>query len=372
MREAARAAGPLWRDQGQRAAARRARLVQPTPRPPPHVPVGRPGRRRRDRDDRRAARAPAAHARLHRARLRPARHRAQRAAALPGAGARRAAALDPGRRGLRAAARAGARVLHDAGLGRGHGGDPPGRRRQEADAVRHLLRHRAGARVRARIPGPGRADDPRLHRRSRRQRTVRPRRLPRDGPVAARAVPGWLPRRQCRSRRGPCRTDREAPCGAAARRPLRRPRTAPARDAAADRARRPDVRRRLQPGAPRGGADGRARRARPRRRRPAAAAARGVGAVRGSLGATRVLRRPLRDGVRGDAAPLAAWDAAGGPVRRRARARAGAAAHGLPPVRRGGRLRGRDRPLPALAGPGAAAAPARRSVPGRPDAAAAG
>ena len=130
-----------------------------------------------------------------------------------------------------------------------------------------------------------------------------------------------------------------------------------ARDAAADRDRRPDVRRRLQPGAPRGRADGRARRARPRRRRPAAAAARGVGAVRGCRSAPREFSA-ARYATVCEETPLP-WPR-GTPLADRfgvARERALALPpDGVPPVRRGGRLRGRDRPLPALAGPGAAAA----------------
>ena len=70
--------------------------------------------------------------------------------------------------------------------------------------------------------------------------------------------------------------------------------------------------------------------------------------------------------------PVAARDADGRPLRRRPRPRAGAAARGVRPVRRRGRLRGRDRPLPALARSRSAAARAARAVPGGADAAAAG
>ena len=62
-------------------------------------------------------------------------------------------------------------------------------RRRAPDAVRHLLRDRAGARLRPRAPRPRRPADPRLRRRPRRPRPVRPRRLPRDGPEPAGLCP---------------------------------------------------------------------------------------------------------------------------------------------------------------------------------------
>ena len=105
------------------------------------------------------------------------------------------------RRGVRAPARRGAAALHDAGLRRGPRGDPRRARRRAPDAVRHLLRDRAGARLRPRAPRPRRPADPRLRRRPRRPRPVRARRLPRDGPEPRRAVPGRLPRRLARADR---------------------------------------------------------------------------------------------------------------------------------------------------------------------------
>ena len=135
----------------------RVRLSEQAPAAVPHVPLRRAGRRRRRRDDRRAAHDPQAHARLHRARLRSTRHRAQRPAALPGDRGRRAPALHPRGGAVRAPARRPALVLHDAGQRGGHGGAAPGRRRAQAHAVRHLLRHRARARLRPRLSGTGRA-----------------------------------------------------------------------------------------------------------------------------------------------------------------------------------------------------------------------
>ena len=53
---------------------------------------------------------------------------------------------------LRAAARARARRLHHAGIGRRHRGAPAGGRLRKARAVRHLLRHQGGAGVRRTLP----------------------------------------------------------------------------------------------------------------------------------------------------------------------------------------------------------------------------
>ena len=54
-------------------------------------------------------------------------------------------------------------------------------------------------------PGARRPADPRLRRGPGRERSVRPRRLPRDGPVAGLALPRPLPRAQRRPGRGPAR-----------------------------------------------------------------------------------------------------------------------------------------------------------------------
>ena len=94
-----------------------------------------------------------------------------------------------GGRSVRRAARCAAGVLHDAGLRRGHGGDPQGARRPAAHAVRHLLRHDARARLRAGVPAAGRAADPRLRRRPGRQRPVRARGVPGDAADAGVALP---------------------------------------------------------------------------------------------------------------------------------------------------------------------------------------
>ena len=112
-------------------------------------------------------------------------------------------AVDARRGGVRAQARPAAVLLHDARQRRGHGGDPEGGRRAEADAVRDLLRHRARAGLRAGAPGPRGAADPRLDRRPGRRRRIRARRVPRDDADAARAVPGRVRRR---SRPTPPRT----------------------------------------------------------------------------------------------------------------------------------------------------------------------
>ena len=154
---------------------------------------------------------------LPRRRLRPARHRRLRPAALPRARARPAAAQRQRRREVRAQARRGAAAVHDAGLGRGPRGDPRRARRRAPDAVRHLLRDRAGARLRPRAPRPRRPADPRLRGRSRRPRPVRPGRLPRDGPEPRRPLPGRLPRHLARADRA----RREAGRAAAVARPAR-------------------------------------------------------------------------------------------------------------------------------------------------------
>ena len=106
-------------------------------------------------------------------RLRPARHRALRAAALPARWSRTRTC---------ATRRAAEDCANRLGVARrhyttpdsvaGHGGDPRRARRREADAVRDLLRHRARDRLRARLPAARRAADPRLGRRPRRPRPV--------------------------------------------------------------------------------------------------------------------------------------------------------------------------------------------------------
>ena len=132
----------------------------------------------------------------------------------------------------------------------------------------------------------------------------------------------------------------------------------------ADRARAvgPDVRLRLQPGDPRRGAGRRAGGARPWGSRAAAAPDRHGGRALAAPARARVLGRPLRDGVRGDAAAVAARRALR--PARPARPRSGGVARPgrvLPVLLRGGQGR-RDRPLPALGG-GVRAATGRRCLP---------
>ena len=90
------------------------------------------------------------------------------------------------------------------------------------------------------------------------------------------------------------------------------------------------------------------------------------------VGAARLLRGPLRGGLRGDAAAVAARDAARPALRRGQGGRARAAGRGVLAVRRRGRLRRRDRSLPALARSRAPAGAEGRRLSGGPGAAAAG
>ena len=123
--------------------------------------------------------------------LRPARHRLLGAAPLPGARARpaRCARTRAARR-----ARRGSAPRRELYTTRDSVEDIEALRRalrrREADAVRHLLRHEARARLRARPSGARRAAGARLGRRPRRRRPVRARAVPRDGGDAAVAVPG--------------------------------------------------------------------------------------------------------------------------------------------------------------------------------------
>ena len=147
---------------------------------------------------------------------------------------------------------------------------------EQADAVRHLLRDRAGARLRPRAPRPRRSPDHRLRGRPRRPRPVRPGRLPRD---AGRACAGLCPAR-CRgvsARAGDAggEAGRTAAHARPARDLLRPPRAPPRAADRADRDRRPAVRLRLQPAAARGRA--RRREGRAARRRGAARAPGGRG-----------------------------------------------------------------------------------------------
>ena len=213
LRDAGRPARPRGRRARGDPAAHRARGA--VARADADVSLRRARRRGRERDAGRARGPAGARRALPPDRLRPARHRPLRAAALPAAGARPVPALDRRRRGLRGAARRQTQALHDRGVGRRHGGDPGRGRRREADAVRDLLRHGARGRLRARPSRPRRAPDPGLGGRHRGHRPVLHRRLPRDGAVAALAVPGGLPRHLARSGRRPRATRGPGPRQAA-------------------------------------------------------------------------------------------------------------------------------------------------------------
>ncbi len=328
------------------AQARAAQLRRRAP--DARLPLRRAGRRGHRGDARRHAARAGPHRPLPRRGLRPARHRRLRAAALPEARARRPAAQPLCRRRLRAAPGRGADEVHDAGLRRGPRGDPRRAWRGAADAVRDLLRHRAGARLRARPSRPRRPDDPRLGRGPRRPRPVRAGRLPRHGPALAGLCPG-----RCR---GVSRDPLADVATLAARlrtRDLRGRaydrRGKGHRRSAADRDRRPPLRLRLQPAAARRDA-GRGPRRAGRRRRAAGAAQRRGRRPRRPPVAEVVLQRPLRDRVRGDAAAVGRRDAVRGPARGGHAARRRAGAGGVRAVRPAYRGGGRDRALPRLAG----------------------
>ena len=178
------------------------------------------------------------------------------------------------------------------------------------------------------------------------------------------ALPGRLPGRERGPGRGSRPPGRAVAEHAAAGRRLRPARAAAAGDADRARARGPDVRLRLQPRAARRHPCGGAGRARQRRSGAAAAARRQRREPRLAARAAQLLVGALRDGVRGDAAAVAAR----GAVRRArlagARRSRPAGARRVLPVRLRGGARGRDRPLPALARGGARAGGGRR-VPGR-------
>ena len=311
---------------------------------------------------------PRSGARVHRDRVRPARHRRERAAALQGARARQPAALHPRGRAVRAA----------AGAERAFYTTP------DTVADMEAIRRAVGAR---RLTLFGISYGTELALAYAREHPDRVERLILDsvvdpdesdpfglagframGPVAGVALPRSLPRTHGGPGRRPDGADRQAARGAARGLPLRRERPPPLGHAATDRDRRPALRRRLRPGHARRGADGGARRAGERRRRADAHAAGRLARAHAPVGPARLLRRPLRRRVRGDAAAVAARHGARRPLRRRARARARAARLRVRAVRRRGRLRRRDRPLPALARSRPAAARAGRPVSRRADA----
>ena len=225
------------------------------------------------------------------------------------AGARRAVALERRRRAAAPAARRAAGVLHDAGLRAGHGGDPPaaGARKLTLFGISYGT-ELALAYARA---YPARVDrlDARFHGRSGRERPVRAGGLPRDGADTAVAVPCALPRRSARIRRPTCRRWWRR-CGAA---PLRgdvytprgeRRRRAVTPAAMADLMYDADyapAMRAAIPSAVRAALAGDAA--------PMLRLLRLSAELRLAVRPARVLRRPLRDGVRGDAAAMAARDA---------------------------------------------------------------
>ena len=150
----ARAARPRRRraGHGRRCASRACASLGRTR--DPDVPVGRPGRSGRPRDDRRPVRASRAPAPLHVIGFDQRGTGASGPAALPRDRARRAAALH---------LRAGEALRRRLGARRAFYTTPDSvadmeairkaRRRRRAHPVRHLLRHRARARLRARAPG---------------------------------------------------------------------------------------------------------------------------------------------------------------------------------------------------------------------------
>ena len=275
-----------------------------------------------------------------------------------------------GGRAVRGAARRAAGVLHDARLGRGHGGDPQGARRAEAHAVRDLLRHDARARLRARVPGAGRAADPRLRRRPRRQRPVRARRLPGDAADAARRSAGPAA----------CRGDPAADLSALVARlrptPLRgevftaggkRRRQAVDPVAIADLLYDADYLPALRAGVPAAVRAALAGDAAPLLRLLRISAGFAVPSHPADFSAARYAavceETPL---------PWPRGTPLGRPPARRPRGRRGARAGGVLPVRRADGVRRRDRAVPALARPGAAGAARGRRLPGRAGAAAPG
>ena len=243
-------------------------------------------------------------------------------------------------------------------------------RRREADAVRDLLRHRARDRVRARLPAARRAADPRLA-------SSTPTTATRSSPSTFRAMGPTL-RSLCPATCDGISADPAGDLGqlvaqlraqAAAGVRLRRARPlAPGHDRPA-RAAGPDVRHRLHPAAARARADRRPRRA-GRRRRAAGAPDPRVSAL-DELGSPRDFST-ARYATVCETTPLP-WDpghadrpaAARSPQQRIAALPAGAFA----PFDAAGRGRGRDRPLPALAGrPARRPRPPRRAVSHRADA----
>ena len=206
----------------------RARVaVREAHRRPATAPPGRPVRaRRRPRPVRhggvRRRRARGALAGLpppRPDRLRPARHRPLRSAALPRAGALEPVRRRAGRRHLRAAPRRAQVPLHEPGLGGGHrvaAGRP--RPRQDRD-LRDLLRREGRARLRAHLSRARGAAGARLGARGRRARPVLPPDA-RGAPArAALALPFGLPlvHRRPPGRPGPARPadGRRAGCAGA-------------------------------------------------------------------------------------------------------------------------------------------------------------
>ena len=181
-----RAARPLRRHPREVQAVRRAqRERQEAGRVRPRRRPGS-GQQHRDRE---LQPRPAAAARPLPRRVRPARHRQVGRAQLPGARARDQAAARRARGGLRPAAGAEARALHDPRLGRGPRGRAPAGGRRSDHALRRLLRHQGGGGLRAPLPAARGPADPRLGGRAGGPEPVRHRHVRRHAAVLTRGLP---------------------------------------------------------------------------------------------------------------------------------------------------------------------------------------
>ena len=254
MRDIERPPGAEWRGGRQREPGCRA------PRfgfcPPDAHQSGSGGARRRPwpggcatgggngQDDRAGAR----HQRP--CRIRPARHGQLRRARLPGFGKRRNAGLDrPGLRTLRAANRTAARRLHDPGIGRRHRGTAPGGRLRKAGAVRRVLRHQGGARVRRTLSTERGSTGARFGRAARTRGPVLGGHVQSDEAGVRRAVLGRrLQRHHLQSTWGHCSLGLAPAHTRSQRLGVRRHRTPPPRGCLERRSVEPDRRGRLEPG----------------------------------------------------------------------------------------------------------------------------
>ncbi len=265
---------------------------------------------------------------------------------------------------MRAAARGGPRGVHQRGIGGGHRGDPRSDGLRKARAVRHLLRHQGGARVRRTLPRTRGSAGARLGGAPRRPRTVLALLDPGAATSARRALLGRgvrphhrQPARRHRHAGGP------AAQASAQRLGVRRVGAPPRRHDGRGRPLQRPAGRRSQPGAARAvarrGAVGTARRPRPaaapegalgRADPQRAAAAEGLAGRTGSRRRRRQRAVP-RHLLRREALPVAALRRARHPRSRSARRAARAAEHRLLSVRRRHRVGGQPRPRCAWTGP---------------------